>query len=240
MARINAWSSPRNISTAFMYSFAQRSDMTVVDEPLYAHYLSKTDSAATHPGTQEVLLSQENDGTKVIEHMLHGHYPTSQVMFKQMTHHLIHLDWAFMLETENILLVRNPREIIASYVKVVPNPSMQDVGVEQQYALHQFLKKNDRLAAVVDARQLLLDPPSVLAQLCERLHLPFDPCMLHWSAGPRAEDGVWAKYWYAAVHRSTGFQPFAEQETALPPALEELAARCRPFYEALLEEAIRA
>ena len=62
--RINAWSSPRNISTAFMYSFAQRPDTTVVDEPLYAHYLSKTDSEAGHPGTDEVLASQENDGDK--------------------------------------------------------------------------------------------------------------------------------------------------------------------------------
>ena len=33
------WSSPRNISTALMYSFAQREDTEVVDEALYAHYL---------------------------------------------------------------------------------------------------------------------------------------------------------------------------------------------------------
>ena len=32
------WASPRNISTALMYSFAQRSDVKVLDEP-YAHYL---------------------------------------------------------------------------------------------------------------------------------------------------------------------------------------------------------
>ena len=33
------WSCPRNISTALMYSFAQREDVQVFDEPLYAHYL---------------------------------------------------------------------------------------------------------------------------------------------------------------------------------------------------------
>ena len=37
--RIQLWSGPRNVSTALMYSFAQRPDTRVVDEPLYAHYL---------------------------------------------------------------------------------------------------------------------------------------------------------------------------------------------------------
>ena len=38
-ARICLWSGPRNVSTALMYSFAQRPDTRVVDEPLYGHYL---------------------------------------------------------------------------------------------------------------------------------------------------------------------------------------------------------
>lgn len=28
-----------------------------------------------------------------------------------------------------------------------------------------------------------------------------------WKAGPRPEDGVWAPYWYSAVHKSTEFTP---------------------------------
>lgn len=39
--RICLWSGPRNVSTALMY-LAQRADTVVYDEPLYAHYLSKT------------------------------------------------------------------------------------------------------------------------------------------------------------------------------------------------------
>ena len=35
---INLISGPRNISTALMYSFAQRSDCQVWDEPFYANY----------------------------------------------------------------------------------------------------------------------------------------------------------------------------------------------------------
>lgn len=240
MKRINVWSSPRNISTAFMYSFAQRPDTTVVDEPLYAHYLSKTDSEAGHPGTEEVLIAQQNDGNRVVETVVFGDYPTPVVLFKQMTHHLIHLDWSFMLGTENVMLIRNPREIIASYAKVIPNPSMQDIGVEKQLEVFDFLSQNNRLNAVVDARELLLDPSSVLSQLCDRLSLDFDTNMLHWQPGPRPEDGVWAKYWYEKVHRSSGFEPFEEKRSSLPPNLESLAAACQPFYEKLYESAIRA
>lgn len=223
-----------------MYAFAQRNDMTVVDEPLYAHYLSKTDSLASHPGTQEVLDSQENDGELVVKKVILGDYPTAAVLFKQMTHHLIHLDWSFLLKTENVMLIRNPREIIASYAKVIHNPTMQDIGVEKQLALYHFLKKNNRLNAVVDARELLLAPAAILRQLCEKLGLPFDPHMLHWQPGPRPEDGVWARHWYTNVHQSTGFQPFVEKETVLPENLEPLAATCQPFYQALYEAALKA
>ena len=67
--RIALWSGPRNISTTLMYSFAQRKDCKVFDEPLYAHYLSHTNAHEFHPSADEVLLSQENDGTKVLAEM---------------------------------------------------------------------------------------------------------------------------------------------------------------------------
>ncbi len=53
MKRICLWSGPRNISTALMYSFAQREDTRVIDEPLYGHYLKVT--GVLHPGRKEVI-----------------------------------------------------------------------------------------------------------------------------------------------------------------------------------------
>jgi hypothetical protein len=223
-----------------MYSFARRKDTTVVDEPLYAHYLSKTTERANHPGTAEVLASQENDGEKVVRKVIFGEYQTPVVLFKQMTHHLTALNLDFLLKTENILLIRNPREIIASYSKVVPNPSMQDVGVEQQFGLFNWLNERGKLTAVIDAGELLKNPRSILSQLCERLKIPFDEKMLTWSPGPRPEDGVWAKYWYENVHRSSGFQKYEPKEINLAPAFEELAQECEPFYHSLYAESLKA
>ena len=101
MLRINLLSGPRNISTALMYSFAQRSDTQVVDEPLYAHYLRV--SGALHPGRNEVLAAQENDGRKVLEWMMSDSFDKPVIFFKQMTHHLVNLPLHFLSRCKNIV-----------------------------------------------------------------------------------------------------------------------------------------
>lgn len=238
--RINTWSSPRNVSTALMYAFAQREDTRVFDEPLYAHYLSSTDGRVLHPGADEILASQERNGEKAIREILLGKYDKPIAFFKQMAHHLIGLDESFLLEMDNVLLIRDPAAIIHSYNKVIPNPSMEDIGIEKMYSLYQFLSKTGKLAAVVDSRELLADPASVLRQLCQRLDIPFDEAMLSWRPGARPEDGVWARYWYSRVHQSSGFEPYRELSFELPPRLQALASACRPFYDQLYEVAIKA
>lgn len=235
---LNVWSSPRNISTALMYSFAQRADTRVVDEPLYAHYLLKTDSKAVHPGREEIIADQENDGNQVVQRILTDH-ERPLTYYKQMTHHLIDLDWDFLKQTQNVLLIRDPRRILASYSKVVEQPTISDIGMDLQGKLFDFLVENKALTAVVDARLLLMNPERVLRQLCERIGIEFDEKMLQWPAGARPEDGIWAKFWYENVHRSTGFQPWTEREVTLPGELELLAERCTLVYRKLLETALR-
>ncbi len=237
--RINAWSSPRNVSTAFMYAFAQREDTQVFDEPLYAHFLSKTTTEARHPASQEILASQEQDGEKVVRDILLGAHQKPVAFFKQMAHHLIQLDEGFLFQMDNILLIRDPRAIIASYSKVIPNPSQQDVGVVKMYELYQKLKAGGSLAAVIDSSVLLSDPRRVLRELCRRLAIPFEERMLSWPAGPRPEDGIWARHWYSNVHRTTGFAPYQERRYQLPSHLEKLAESCRPYYETLYQASIQ-
>ena len=138
-----------------------------------------------------------------------------------------------------MLLIRDPRRIIASYAKVIPNPALPDIGIKMQYDLFQQLSKVGKLAAVVDAKYLLLDPKKVLSQLCAHLDIPFQERMLQWKAGPRQEDGCWAKYWYANVHQSTRFMPYEEKEIKLLGNLAELADKCQPYYSFLSEYTIR-
>lgn len=237
MIRINLWSSPRNISTALMYSFAQRKDTTVVDEPLYAYYLHNTASEAEHPGVPEILASQSTNGEEVVRDVILGdHYPTPVVVHKQMTHHLLDLDKRFLHQCKNVLLIRDPRAILASYTKVVQAPTPHDIGIPQQLDLFQYLRKHNLLQAIVDTPILLRNPGLVLQKLCGTLDIPFTADMLNWEAGARPEDGVWAPYWYKNVHQSTGFRPYQDKQIQLPPGLMALAESCRPVYEALLAD----
>lgn len=235
----NLWSSPRNVSTALMYSLAQHPDVTVVDEPLYAHYLVHQQTAAAHPFREKILAEMESDGDLIIEKMLDEEHSSSHVVFKQMTHHLVELSRDFLNRMSNVLLIRDPRAILRSFGEVVEDVTAADIGVPQQFELFHQLRASGHLTAVVDARLLLLDPPRVLRQLCDRLGLAYTDALLRWPAGPRPEDGVWAPAWYANVHRSTGFQPYRERTFTLPPRLEEIAVACRPAYEAMLAEALR-
>jgi len=237
--RINLWSCPRNVSTAFMYSFGQRVDTSIVDEPLYAHYLSN--STVIHPCQNEILSSQFQSGKKVVEEVLFGKYSTEISFFKHMTHHLVEIDWSFMLKMKNIIFIRDPRKILISYSKVIAKPTIEDIGIEKQLKLFNYLKQNKADFVVLDSNELLKNPPKCLELLCEKLNIPFDDKMLSWKKGARKEDGVWAKHWYDNVHNSTGFkvQNTSNQPIVMPENLKELAEKCMPFYEAVVKYSIK-
>ena len=236
--RICLWSGPRNVSTALMYAFAQRSDTRVADEPLYAHYLRV--SGAPHPGRNGVLAAQDGGGERVVRGVVLGPCESPVLFLKQMAHHLVDLDLQFLRETANVLLTRDPEQMLPSLVHQIPRPTLADTGLAKQCALLDMLEGWGRPAVVLDSRELLLDPAGVLEQLCLRLGLDFQPAMLAWPRGPKPYDGVWAPHWYGNVHRSTGFQPYAPKQEPFPDFLKPLLAECRPCYEKLLACALRA
>ncbi|NWF65530.1 MAG: sulfotransferase family protein [Chloroflexi bacterium] len=240
--RICLWSGPRNVSTALMYSFAQRDDTVVYDEPLYAHYLSKTPAREYHPGADEVIATMENDGQKVIDDLILGDHPKPVAFFKQMTHHLFEVDYSFLDRTVNILLTRDPLEMLPSYGAVVEMPTLKDVGYAMHIELLDYLRSRGQNPPVLDSKQVLLNPRSVLSQLCERIGIAFQESMLSWKAGARPEDGSWAEYWYASVHQSTGFGVWKQKQDSevFPERLRSLLEECKPYYERLNAIAIKA
>lgn len=238
MKAICLWSGPRNVSTALMYSFAERPDTRVVDEPLYGHYLRVT--GANHPGREQVLAAMECDGDKAMRELLASQVGKPGILFlKQMAHHLVSIDKGFLAQVENVFLIRDPQQMLPSLVIQVPGATLADTGLKMQWDLYAELAAAGQHPAVIDSRELLLDPPAVLNRLCEQLGIPFLETMLSWEAGPRDEDGVWARHWYHAVHRSTGFAPYRHKQD-FPERLEPLLAECRPWYARLYEHAIRA
>jgi hypothetical protein len=236
--RICLWSGPRNISTALMYSFAQRADTVVVDEPLYAHYLRV--SRADHPGREDVLRAQDPSGENVVRDVILGDHDRPVVFLKQMAHHLVELDLDFLDRTTNVLLIRDPEESLPSLRNQIPEPRLQDTGLAVQERLLSELEARGQRPPVLESREVLLDPRGVLSRLCEAIGIPFEEAMLSWPAGARAEDGVWAPHWYHNVHHSTGFAPYRKKTEPFPDELVPLLDRCRPIYERLYATALRA
>lgn len=219
-----------------MYSFRERTDTTVVDEPLYAHYLIR--SGVVHPGRSDVLAAQDPDGESVVRDVILGPVPTPVLFIKNMAHHLRGLDWSFLTQLHNVILTRDPAEMLPSLVRQLPHPDLDGTGLPVQVELLDAMLADDVDPLVVDSRLLLTDPSAVLTELCQRLGLDFDPTMLSWTPGPVPEDGVWAQHWYDSVHRSHGFAPYQPKEEPVPEQLEPLLAQATPLYERLLAYAI--
>lgn len=232
--RIALWSGPRNISTALMYSFAQRADTRVYDEPLYGFYLKETAAQEYHPAAEETINSMECNGEQVIKNMLTDE-SKPVLFFKNMTHHLLDLDTAFLKHTVNVILTRNPKEMIHSFAKVIPNPSLLDLGFEQHAQLVKKLRAFGQEPIIIEGKDILKDPLQGLSQLCDQIGISFDEAMLSWEAGSRPEDGVWAKHWYGNVHSSTGFQPYIEKEVDIPEHLKALEQQCQKLYQEVKE-----
>ncbi|HST64523.1 MAG TPA: hypothetical protein VLM05_04980 [Mycobacteriales bacterium] len=225
--RLAVWSGPRNISTALMRSWENRPDTRVVDEPLYAYYLHET--GLDHPARDEVIAAGETSWQAVVAELT---APVDGVYYqKHMTHHLIPglpRDWIAALT--NVLLIRDPAEVVASYVRSRADVLAEDIGLVQQAELF------DQLGAdvpVIDAADFLRGPEAYLRWLCDFAGVPFTARMLRWPAGPRASDGVWAPHWYGAVLASTGFEPYRPRRVELTGAAAAAAARSRPHYDRL-------
>jgi Sulfotransferase domain len=227
--RIAMWSGPRTVSTALMRAWENRPDTVVSDEPLYAFYLHRT--ALAHPGRDTIIASQPTDWRVVLTQQTTKPLPPGIAVSyaKHMTHHLLpEVDRSALAPLRHAHLIRDPRELLASYTRVRAEPTLEDLGLRQQAEIFEAFG-----GPVVDSRDLLADPEGMLRALCRALDVPFDERMLSWPAGPRDSDGVWAPYWYDSVHASTGFAPYRPPADPLPARLESLAERCLPYFSRL-------
>jgi hypothetical protein len=235
--RIAMWSGPRNISTALMRSWGNRPDTFVCDEPFYAHYLHAT--GRDHPGADEVIASGETDWRKVVAQLI-GPVPDGKRIFyqKQMTHHLLpQVDRAWLGEVTNCFLIRDPREVIVSYIKKNNDPALEDIGFVQQAEIFDWVRADTgAIPAVIDARDVLENARKILGLLCDAIGVGFMESMLSWAPGLRETDGIWAKHWYDEVATSTTFRKSSPREPEpVPERLREVHEKSQEVYARLCQ-----
>ena len=229
--RINLISGPRNISTALMYSFANRSDTHVVDEPMYAYYLHK--SGADHPGRDDILKALPSSIEDVKANYLFQEVKEDIYFIKGMAKHYVELDYSFLLDLKNLFLIRDPAQLIVSFQKVIPNPKMADIGLKKEWELFEFLQSKGNQPIVLDSNAILENPKQGLEALCQSLDIPFSNRMLQWKKGPIPEDGIWAPHWYSTVHQSTKFGEPSRFKPEIPKTLSSLYEESLYYYKKL-------
>jgi hypothetical protein len=234
---INLISGPRNISTALMYSFAQRDDTTVLDEPFYAVYLSR--SGAMHPAREEVLKAQSTD-EDTVKKEINSRSGKKLLFIKNMAHHMEVLKTPFIENAINVFLIRDPQQIIASYSNVIEKPTLRDIGLQYQCHLFDVLKSTGQDLIVLDSGLLLKNPSVVLEKLCHRCAISFQSAMLSWERGAKPYDGVWSNHWYKNVHNSTGFNVGITSNKKISDNLHALHQQARGYYQKLLPFSLKA
>lgn len=232
--RIAMWSGPRNISTALMRSFENRPDTAVWDEPLYGPYLYKT--GIDHPGADEIIETCGSDWEPIAKRCL-GNAPGNAPVFyqKHMTMHLLpdmSQDWIRNLT--NCFLIRQPDQVVASYGKVRPDLTLEDLGYFQQARLYDYvIKITGSMPMVIDSKDFLMNPEKMLRAMCDQLGIPFRTEMISWPKGKRDSDGVWGKHWYDSVWDSTSFAAYQEKPLNLTDEQQAIANEAEPYYQVL-------
>ena len=238
--RIAMWSGPRNLSTAMMRSFGSRADTFVSDEPLYGCFL-KT-SGANHPMREEVIAAMDCDWRSVMNALRDTSPDGAPIWYqKHMWHHVVGpIGYDDFAGFTHAFLIRDPEQMIASYLRKRECAAFEDFGLERQAEF--FEREADRLGRappVIDANDVLANPEDVLSKLCAALAIDWVPAMLSWDPGRRKTDGPWAPHWYGAVEKSTGFGQPETESVNLPDEARRLANRCQPYYERLAAHRLR-
>lgn len=232
-------SGPRNISTALMYSFAQRPGCRVIDEPFYARYLELT--GIDHPGRDKILQHESTHVDDIIERIESRPEAYSETFVKNMGQHLIQMDLDFLMSYTNAFLIRHPKKLISSFAEVIPRPTLSDIGIKRQVEIFEVIhERTGRMPVVLDSDEVLKDPRSTLTEFCERLGVSFEPAMLSWPPGEIHDPVPWAEYWYSGVLKSTGFQPPRSKDRELPERCRAVYREAMPYYETLKQHAIKA
>ncbi|KAL0746647.1 hypothetical protein Bca101_028649 [Brassica carinata] len=152
MEVIHSWSCPRSLSTALMYSFAQRDDIEVLDEPLNASFLKATGADRLY--RDEIFASMN-----------------------LAKHRILGLPSELMSKGKHFILIRNPVHILPSFGKVIPL-SFLDVGLADLVSIYSDLCQMGTPPPVIDADDLQRNPE--VSFLWEAGPIPEDGVWASW------------------------------------------------------------
>jgi hypothetical protein len=231
---IALWAVPRSISTAFERVFVERDDFKVFHEPFSASYYYSTERRSDRYAEEEPR--EEYDHERILEESTASY--ERPVFFKDMAYHVAgFMTPEFVQKFRNTFIVREPRNVLASLYEMWPDFTFEEAGYEELHRLFGYALEEGQEPVVVDATDLSENPEDIVAAYCEKLGIPHKPEALSWKPREVPEWKTW-EGWHDEAQQSTGIGRVSAEAT-LPDELEEVYARCIPYYEALRAERLR-
>jgi hypothetical protein len=233
---IHSISGPRNISTALMYSFAQRPNCEVIDEPFYAAYLKKKD--LNHPGKMKTLKLYPNSFGGSIQRVQQfiSSSEAKEVYIKNMAQHMVNVNWDWAREAIHIFWIRHPRKVIRSFSKVLPDVILSDIGIEEQVNQWKSIQKFSGPKIIVNSDEMLSEPEKTFPIICDAIGIPFFKEMLCWPQGRKEYDGAWWPYWYSNVHKSSYFEKGSKLGNPLEKKYSKIEIEALEYYMELYHQ----
>lgn len=256
LTRLIVWAPPRSRSTAFERSLSRHSQAMVMHELLTEPFLKEKnpenyqkiiDGQAEHDVDEscgssyasalEVLTADFSNRGKpfFVSKELSCYFDDGQISD----------DW--LLRFKHVVLVRDPLDALKSFYRVSVEGEEQssyfdvsEAGFQECFAILHRLNRIGAECSAVDADiDLMKNPESTLRLVCDLVGVAFEPSMLEWE--PK-ELKSWQKFrgWHEDASNSTGFHAIEKAPLQYPPEVFEGAAKCRPYYEAVLWSSSRA
>ena len=201
------WAHPRSMSTAIERIMRERGDLDCAHEPfMYDYYVHRRVDRMPHFDVDPEHPQSYAD----IRDMLLERAERAPVFIKDMSYYVVpHIlaDDAFRARLRDGFLVRRPRAAIASYARIDPDMSCEEIGIAAQWQHFQALaRRPGPPPPVIRAEDVRAAPHAVIGALWQAWGLGDADHAFEWQSAPPAD---WEQVggWHGAVSASSGIAP---------------------------------
>ncbi len=242
------WSHPRSMSTAMERVTRERGDLQCFHEPfMYDYYIHRKVRQMPHfdaekgrpvsyAAVRDFLLERAGAGPVFIKDM--SYYVFPRILDDQRLNDRL----------VNCFLIRNPLASIASYFRLDPDVTCEEIGIEAQARHYQALRDAGRDAVIVQAEDIRADTAGIVGALWRAVGLPEADHAFEWQ-DEKPADWKQVDGWHHDVSASSGIRPITPQEVhaqhaqfARLASRQPLAQRYLdyhwPYYKALSAQAL--
>jgi len=247
---IALWSHPRSMSTATERIMRERGDLACFHEPfMYDYYVHRSVREMPHFEAEADRPASLPD----ICAMLTSTAAERGVFFKDMSYYVVGaLDQQrdFFASLTDVFLIRDPRRSLMSYVRLDPDVTSEEAGLEAQWRHFEWLRETTgRTPPVIEAEAIAADPQGMMGALWALIGLRPAPHAFAWQEASVPEDWGQVAAWHGTASASAGIRPPKDESDAeidarfaavavQHPRLASILAHHRPFYERLKAHAL--